>query len=215
MRTAAISLVATCLAVEIITAAPMRLMPIDEAARQPDFFSFRAQLQRTIARRDADGLLAAVSPDIKASFGGDEGIADFRRMWRLGEPDSELWEELGAALSLGGSFQGPDTFVAPYTFSRWPDGVDAFEHVVLIASSVRLRSAPSLSADTLGTDSFAILPLVHDARPAAGEEWHAVRLEDGRTGYVSRRLARSPIDYRAIFSRSPAGWRLVTFVAGD
>jgi hypothetical protein len=54
------------------------LLPVDQAAAQPDFFSFRAQLQAALARRDVDAVLAVVHPEIKNSFGGNDGIAEFR-----------------------------------------------------------------------------------------------------------------------------------------
>ena len=109
--------------------APATLLPIDEAARQPDFFSFRAQLQAAVARHDADAVIAALDPNIKLSFGGDDGIEGFRRLWRPSDADTELWAELGAVLALGGTFSSESSFTAPYVFSRWPDGVDGFEHV--------------------------------------------------------------------------------------
>jgi hypothetical protein len=39
-------------------AAQQPFLPVDEASSRPDFFSFRAQLQRAIARHDTVALLA-------------------------------------------------------------------------------------------------------------------------------------------------------------
>jgi hypothetical protein len=36
-----------------------------------------------------------------------------------------------------------------------------------------------------------------------------------RHGYVASRLARSPLDYRAIFTRAAGRWQLTMFLAGD
>jgi len=197
----------------------VQLLPVDEAVRQPEFFSFRAALQAAIARRDTVALLAVVHPQIKASFGGDDGIDDFRRLWGLdgdgGGPSdgsSDIWTELGTVLALGGSFSGDETFVAPYTYSAWP-GLDAFEHVVLTAAEVPIRSAPRADAPVLRSMDFAILQLARSA--AASDTWTAVELEDGRTAYVRAAVARSPIDYRAIFSRESGRWQLAMFLAGD
>jgi hypothetical protein len=196
-------------------APPVPLLPVDEAARQPDFFSFRAGLQAALARRDLDAILAVLSKDIKNSFGGDDGIDGFHRVWRPMEPDSALWSELGTVLALGGTFSDPDTFTAPYTFSRWPDRFDGFEHVALIASDVRIREAPRADAAALTTLSFSILPVARGDGVAEEEGWTAVALDGGKTGYVASRLARSPIDYRAMFSKVNGRWHLVFFLAGD
>lgn len=188
------------------------LTPVDEAAMQPDFFSFRAQLAAAVARRDAADVLAAVDGRVRTGFGGDDGRAAFERQWEPGRPDSRLWEALGAVLALGGSFTGAQQFSAPYVYSRWPEDLDAFGHVALIASDVRLRAAPRADAAVIGRASFGVLEL---AGPATPDGWFPVRTPDGRAGYVARALARSPLDYRAIFERRDGRWQLVAFVSGD
>ena len=210
MRTVAISIL---LATAIVSAAPVQLLPVDEAAKRPEFFSFRAQLQQAIARRDVAALLAAVDPNIKNSFGGNDGIDEFRTMWRIDQADSEIWEELGTVLSMGGSFFDEHTFVAPYVFSKWPEAMDSFEHIAVVGANVRIRSEPRTDAAPLDSVSFVILPVASDARVTA-DNWRAVKLES-KVGFVSSRFARSPIDYRAIFSDQSGSWRMVTFVAGD
>ena len=188
------------------------LTPVDEAAMQPDFFSFRAQLATAVARRDAAAVLAAVDEQVRTGFGGDDGRAAFERQWLPDRPDSRLWEALGAVLALGGSFTGAQQFSAPYVYSRWPEDLDAFEHVAVIASDVRLRAAPRADATVIGRASFLVLELVG---PARADGWFPVRTPDGRSGYVAHPLARSPLDYRAIFERRDGRWQLVAFVSGD
>src|ERR1044071_8388557 len=107
-------------AVGLVSAQAPRLEPVDQAPQQPDFLAFRNELRQTIARRDVAALLRVVHPNIKSSFGGDDGIEAFKRHWRLDRPDSELWRELGAVLALGGTFLDPDQFAAPYVYSKWP-----------------------------------------------------------------------------------------------
>ena len=205
------TLIAGLLAAAVLAAAP-QLLPVDEASTRPDFFSFRAGLQRAIARHDAAALMAVVHPQIKNSFGGDDGIDNFRTMWQVDEPQSEVWDVLGTVLALGGLFHDADTFVAPYVFSRWPGHLDSFEHVAVIGSNVRVRSQPDTAASSIDMVSFAILPVARQATDAEG--WTGVQI-DGKIGYVASAYVRSPIDYRAIFRFEDRRWRLVTFVAGD
>lgn len=188
-------------------------LPVDEAGNRPDFFSFRAQLQRAIARHDTAALLAIVHPQIKNSFGDNDGIDEFRTMWNIGAADSEIWGLLGTVLGLGGSFHEDDTFVAPYVFSRWPGQIDPFDHVAVIGSDVRVRSQPNADAPVIAAMSFTILPVARS--DAEVEGWTAVRVEGKRTGYIASPFVRSPIDYRAIFRYESRQWKLVTLVAGD
>jgi hypothetical protein len=211
------------------TQARQALLPVDEAAQQPDFFSFRAQLLVALARRDVDAVLAVVDPRIRNSFGDDGGTAEFVARWALETPDSKLWQELTAALALGGRFNsGGDQFTAPYTFSHWPDAVDAFEHVAIVGQDVRVRARADSASAVIGAFSHEVVPLAqplgdnHLPAPGPGvgiakatAAWAAVRLADGQVGFVARQFTRSPIDYRAIFQRTGGRWRLVTFVAGD
>src|SRR5690349_15198570 len=82
-------LVLVMVATPLRAQAPPQLLPVDQAAIRPEFFSFRAQLQRALAERDSAAVLAIVDPNIKNSFGDDDGIASFRKMWTPERPDSE------------------------------------------------------------------------------------------------------------------------------
>jgi uncharacterized protein YgiM (DUF1202 family) len=189
-----------------------KLLPVDEAARDPGLFAFRAQLQSAIARRDADAVLSMVDPQIKTGFGGNDGNAAFRKQWGFPGSASRLWSELGTALALGGSFQNPDTFVFPYVYSRWPEDRDAFEHVAVLGTNVNVRSAPKLDSNVLARLSFDVVKL---AGQGLGKDWTAIQLPDGRKGYIASRYVRSSVGYRGFLVRKNGAWRLTTFVAGD
>jgi hypothetical protein len=194
-----------------LVASERRCEPVDEAVRQPDFFTFRAQLQSAVARRDTDAVLAAIDPRIRIGFGDKNGIEAFTRQWRLHEPDSQLWAELGAVLALGGSFNDAGAFVAPYVFSSCKVD-DAYEDVAVVGVNVRVREKPSSDAPVVATVSFAVVKRA--SVPKSGE-WTRITLGDGRQGFIASNFVRSPIDYRAFFSRANGGWRMTLFLAGD
>jgi len=189
------------------------LRPVDEADRNPSFLAFRTSLRETIARKDADALLAVVDSSIKNGFGGDDGIAAFEKQWQPRSRSSRLWDELGSTLALGGTFDSAGNFVAPYVFSRWPESIDAFEHVAITGTGVRVRAKPSPTGAVVGRLSYAIVPRART--PADSEEWTAVRRSNGRTGYVATRYARSPVGYRAFFEPRGDTWKMTLFAAGD
>lgn len=196
-----------------------KLMPVDEAVRDPELFAFRARLQAALARQDAAAVLEMVDPRIKNTFGGDDGIEAFQRLWKLKEADSRLWEELGLVLALGGSFQNADNFVAPYVFSRWPETVDSFQNVAVLGRNVRVRAEPRAGSPVLTALSFDLVEVSVPGRekmtPEQSRDWTAVKLRDGRTGYISSRYVRSPVAHRAFLTRKDGSWKLTFFVAGD
>jgi Bacterial SH3 domain len=189
-----------------------KLLPADEAARDPEFFSFRAQLQAAVARHDTEAVLAAVDPNIRTSFGSGGGMEEFRKTWKLPAADSPLWDELGTVLAFGGAFREGGHFAAPYVYGRWPEPFDSFEHVAVLGKNVRVRSEPGTKGKILTALSFDVVKL---AAPATDSEWTRIKLRDGRTGYISSRYVRSPVDYRALFNKIDGRWRMTAFVAGD
>ena len=191
-----------------------KLLPVDEASAQPGFFTFRANLLKAVQARDTAFLYAALAPDILNSFGGNGGSAEFKELWRPAEPESQLWAVLTEILALGGTFSG-DEFSAPYVFSTFPEDLDGFEHVVIVGSDVRVRARPALDAPILTTLSFDIVRSADREEGLAAEGWRRVELSDGRTGYVSASYARSPLGYRALFTRERGVWLLSVLVAGD
>ena len=189
-----------------------RLKPRDDGFRRPDFATFRRELQDSVARKDEEAILRIVDPGVRVDFGDGGGLDAFKgRMNAAGE---HFWEELARVLNLGGRFRTPDAFDAPYVYSDWPDGFDAFECAAVVGSGVRLRAAPRTGARTVTTLDFAIVKLFPDEGPGAAG-WRRVGLATGRTGYVASRYVRSPIDYRALFEFKDGRWWLVAFVAGD
>ncbi len=191
-----------------------RLPPVDEAARCPGFVAFRTNLQQIIMRKDSAALLEIVDPNVKVSFGDEQGREGFRTMWLTGpERQGDVWAELGKVLDLGGRCTDANSFVAPYVFSDWPDDLDAFEYAAITGSRVRMRQAPRDTAPVIAFLDFALVR----AKGLGDREsaWVSVEAPDGRKGFVSRQYVRSPVGWRAFFSRKDGVWRLVTFVAGD
>ena len=81
-RAVALLLLLLSLSQQLHGAGQTRLVPVDQAASVPDFFSFRARLQGAVARHDMDAVVSVLSADIALSFGGDAGHDAFIRMWK-------------------------------------------------------------------------------------------------------------------------------------
>lgn len=188
------------------------MRPVDEGPRRADFLEFRRRLQDAVARRDERAVLASVHPKIRVSFGDSGGIDVFRKQVLAGR-DEDFWSEFATILQLGGRFRMENAFDAPYTFSAWPGDLDAFECLAVVGSRVRVRAAPDTRARVITALDFAIVR----ALPQNGrsEGWRRVQLADGRTGYISARYVRSPIDHRALFEFENGRWWLMAYVAGD
>lgn len=194
--------------------------PVDEGKQDKSFSAFRAKLIEAVKKRDKKYLLSVLDPNIKASFGGDDGIEDFKKMWKFDSPKSKLWDELRVVLSNGGGFHDKDTFAAPYSFKSFPNDLDAFEHQVIFGNNVNLRANPDSSAKVISQLSYNIVKVdyknsVSDGKPEPTYSWLKVETLGGKKGFVSAEFVRSSIDYRAIFVKEKGKWKMSAFVAGD
>jgi len=214
--------VAALLAIVFITpaiAGERKLYPVDEGRNDASFNVFRERLLKALRERDKKHLLSVIDPQIKWSFGGDDGIREFRRHWKLDGGDSKLWGELIDVLSLGGTFStsgGRKEFWAPYTFSKFPDDLAAFEYAAIVGKDVRVRARPSGDAPAVAMLSYDLVKAEFSENSGAGAPgWAKVTAPSGKQGYVTRKFVRSPVDYRACFRNVKGKWLMTVFIAGD
>lgn len=201
----------------------VKLHPIDEARLNADFETFRDELMAAAKARDVSFLRNHTDSNVKYSFGKDDGIEGFLAPWDLdSNPElSPFWDELMHVLTLGGTFDDSDhsSFAAPYVYTRFPETIDAFWHVALIADDVKVYADPDPRSEVLGTLSYSIVRLgseddANDSNePTPG--WQAIRTIAGTPGFIQDHTFRSPIDYRARWMHIDGTWQMVFFIAGD
>ena len=166
-------------------------------------------------RRDTAFLYSILALDIKNSFGGDDSVSGFRRIWRMESPDSSrIWGALTRILTLGGRMRG-ETFVAPYVYAAWPDDVDAFDYVAVTSDNVPAHASADSSSAMVARLAYSILRLEEwpdrdDARSLA-----RVRLPDGRAVWVRSGQIYSPVGWRAFLEKRNGRWTMTLLVAGD
>ena len=149
-----------------------------------------------------------VDPHVRTSFGESEGGLQ-----------SPPWDELSKVLQLGGAFQGTGTgatFWAPYVYAKWPEAIDAFQHVAAVRSGVPIRDQPDVNGKVVATVDWEILEIIPTRRKAPDtSKWLNIKTHGGREGFVEKADVQSPVGYRAGFSKRSGKWLLEAFVAGD
>lgn len=197
----------------------LRLAPMDEGPRDASFLKFRQDFKAIVARKDAKALMKIVTPSIQNSFGGDNGAANFKKMWKPQDPKSDVWPVLKLVLDMGGNFDSKTEFSAPYVFSAFPSDLDGFETVAVTATDAVMRDKPKTNAAVVRKLDHDILTLVAGAKKlqheAGPDDWLEVKDVVGRHGYVLQQGVRSPIDFRAGFKKLRGRWRMVDLVVGD
>ena len=195
-----------------------KLLPRDEA--NESFRQFRSGALRALASRDTSFLYAMLAPEIKNTFGGDDGIAGFRRVWKMDQANSDVWTALIRVLTMGGQQPTDSQFTAPYVYAFWPDSMDAFEHVAVIGDTARVHEAAAPDSRVLGGALHSILKFREwRGLPASGvavdTTWAKVLLPNANTGWIRGASVYSPVSWRAMFVHRGGRWLMVFFVSGD
>jgi len=200
-------------------AADLTLPFTDEAAQDATFLAYRDRLTAAVAARDAGAVADMADSEILMSFGGDGGRDTFRSWltdgpWGGAEPAEDFWRELETVLALGGRFDGPEMFSAPYYWSaELPESLDPYATHIVMADGTPVLSAPAADAKVLAR--LPVGAVVETVADDWDQPFHRIRRADGGEGYMAAADLRSLIDYRAIFERGKGGWRMTIFVAGD
>lgn len=202
-----------------------RVTPVDEAKKDASFFAFREKFIAAVKKRDVKFLLDTLDRDVKGSFGGDSGIADFKRLWKPDQPNSKLWKELLTVLTNGGTFskrEGLKTkeFCAPYSFTVFPEDLDAFTYQMIFGNNINLRARPDAKAASIAKLSYNIVKVDYEnsvKKPKSDDDYAWLKIETlgGKKGFVSAEFVRSPIDYRGCFEKINGKWKMTLFLAGD
>jgi hypothetical protein len=197
----------------------LRLAPMDEGPRDASFAKFRTEFKAIIARKDAKALMKIIVPNIQNSFGGDNGAANFKKMWKPADAKSDVWPVLKLVLDMGGNFDSKTEFSAPYVFSAFPSDVDSFDTVAVTAADAVMRDKPKADATVVRKLDYDILNLMAGAKKlqheAGPDDWLEVTDAAGKRGFVPQRDVRSSIDFRAGFKKIKGRWRMVDLVVGD
>ncbi|NNE98203.1 MAG: SH3 domain-containing protein [Pyrinomonadaceae bacterium] len=223
-RTLAIlSLILLSCSINIAAQQERFVTPVDQGVNDSTFRKFRDSLLRTIKTKNTRRLLAIVASDIKLSFGGAEGLRDFRRIWKPSDPKSEVWKELTTILANGGTFYGEGkekTFCAPYLFTTFPEDLDAFDYHAIFAKNVNLREKPNLSSNVVAKLSYNVVKTSAENSVTSTSDpnhyiWVKIETLGGKSGYVAAQFVRSSIDYRACFAKVNGRWKMTVLIAGD
>ena len=194
-----------------------KLVPVDEAAKDSSWVSFRNRLLTALQNKDRKFLLSVVDRNVRNTASGDRGIAEFQKQWDLAAADSPLWRELASALFLGAAWmeheKGRKELCAPYLLAKWPEDLDPFDHGAVVAKETTVMSAPSTASQSVRTLSYDLVRVtdwdVADRDAASPQRW--VKVNVGGEGYVPEEHVRSPIEHAACFVKGPNGWRMVAF----
>lgn len=193
------------------------LKPVDEGPKDASFVAFRKLATGAVARKDAKFIRSILAKDVIVNFGGTNGVRGFMGEWKDLSPASGFWKEFGWVISHGGKFEtekgSPKQFWAPYTYAFFPDDLDSGDYGTIAGERVRLRKAPSLTAEVIDFLDYNLAKPYFDGNETEG--WMQIVTLGGKRGFIAADFFHSPLDYRAGFSKVNGKWLMTAFVSGD
>lgn len=193
-----------------------RLCFVDEGSQDPSFLAFRNSLRDIVEKKDSSGLINVLADDIRSDIYGERGIPAFVKNYRLTDPDSEIWRDLGRILNLGGSFIEPTVFCAPFVRCPGPQGIDSELFVVVLGERVPAYASPSTASQVVEWLSCDVLPYEGDdlpRRPLEPSGWMSVYLGQ-RWAFVEEERTREVGDWYFHATKIDGRWLLTTILAG-
>ncbi|MGI9463889.1 MAG: SH3 domain-containing protein, partial [Aestuariivirgaceae bacterium] len=183
-------------------AAGPKVPPVDEAAQDPTFLTYRDKLLDAIVRRDVDYVVKQAAGDVKLSFGGSFGRKDFRKNLTLSEKDladeykhraAEMregyWDALEEVFRMGGRFTATNVFEAPYTWTaKLPDDSDPFTTYLITNTTAPLRHRPSKYSTIIDILAYDVVTGVAGGE---GTKFQKIKLASGTEGFVHEDDLRS------------------------
>jgi hypothetical protein len=186
----------------------------------PSLIQFLDRLEDAVRMRDKDYIIGILSPNIVNSFGGNNGIEEFKTYWNWSSKSSSFWRIMQRMIEMGGGkHQQNEQYILPYVFPEWNDKYDSYEYAAITGTYVNVRDKPNLNQSrVLGQFNYDIVKVDYERSHPSMEnpEWYFVTNPEGTLeGYVFWKYVWSPIGYRAIFEKTSGNWKMILFLAGD
>jgi hypothetical protein len=212
-------------------AVPRRPLTLqDQTQNDPSFAKFVGQLRQTVADRNGPALTKILpATGISIGFSRPTTIPNLN----LANRNARIWKILDYTLAHGcgrSNVPASKDWICPTVAKdfglqyREPNNGNTLEYltrqVVVLGQNVNVRSQPNLTGTIIGQLSNEVVSNdppnrgTYDVNdPRIG--WTAVRLNNGRSGYVNNRYVYFLLGYQLEIQKINNVWKLVQVNAGE
>jgi hypothetical protein len=202
----------------------------DQTKSDPSFAKFVAELRQTVADRNGPALTKILpTTGISIGFTRPTTIANLN----LANRNARIWKILDYTLahSCGRSdVPASKDWVCPTVVKDFrrqypePNNGNTVEYltrqVIVLGENVNVRSQPNLTGTIIGQLSNEVVSNDPPNRGTADANdprigWTAVRLNNGRSGYVNNRYAYFLLGYQLDIQKVNNVWKLMQINAGE
>jgi len=203
-----------------------QLLPKDDSQKNKEFSLFMNDFRKAVKTKNIASLKNNIAPDIVYSFGEEDGLKGFLKIWNLDKKNktSKFWDEMEKVLSMGSAIYDEEnnSYAYPYLFVTFPADYDIYEFAAVTGKKVNVRMEPSSKSPVVETLDYEIVKAISsDEEPKVVKvdgmngKWIKVLTSSGKEGFIFSQFIHSPIGYRAIFQKIGKRWLLTAFISGD
>ena len=186
--------------------------------------AFVKQLREAVKNRDADFIYNHLDEKVELSFGGAEGLRNFKQLYKIKNPKNAFWSNCDQILKIGGAFcknslEEPNSnryqFVFPYVFNLELEEPEAYFFTgVITGTNVNIRQSPSLEGEVIDQLSYEVVTFQEPIK--IDSPWYKISTLDQKIeGYVHSDYLYCPVFYRMFLGKIDGMWKITVFITGD
>ncbi len=197
-----------------------KLQPKNETIKDTSLIHFIDKLKFIIEHKDKEYLLNIINKKIQNSCGDNSGIANFKLIWKINSPNTDIWRILKRITDLGGYFTTNKwdegiSYTFPYTSGLELKNIqpeDYFSLLVITLNNLELKEKPDEKSKTLAVLSYDVVwnELHVDLK---SNEWYLIRSFDKKIkGYVKSNYVQAVTDYQMVIKKIKGKWEITHFL---
>ena len=187
-----------------------KIIPIDEATKDPPLVHMRAQLMNALHVCDPKAVLALANPDVELGAAWKDFEGDFRDLLTGPKRDAHLCAEMFESLTLGGLLRDRDTFESNYVALQFKGDIDRVypdrtTYRVITGKDVPVFARPSSSSPIIWRLSYDVALVRING---TNRVWQQVEYSDKKFGFVDSKYVSDPGGLVVKIHRERTGWKI-------
>ena len=203
-------------------------IPKDESSKDSSLKIFTDTLKEIIYRKDTNALYKIIDTKIINGFGDEDGIVNFKKMWKPYQKKSDLWPQLAKIIRMGGVFGNAEnyktpTFIYPYSFEcKVPENEgEVYLLYAVTGSNVNVRERSDTASKVITTVNYELVRNAYETAAAQKipnqQNGYTYVTNPANTwyGYIHNKYLYGIDDYRMFIEKRKGKWKITVLVAGD
>lgn len=188
-----------------------KMIPVDQATKDPSLVHMRTQLMNALHTCDAKSVLAFANPKVKLGVAWKDFEGNFRDLLAGPKRDRQICEAMYESLRLGGLLRSRNTFESNYVAIQFQGDTnrvyrDGTTYRVITGKNVPVFASPNSGSPVIQKLSYDVVLI--RLENSSNKPWQQVEYAKGKFGFVASRYVTDPGGLIVRLHRERTGWRI-------